>query len=101
MLNILDLCVTYRIFFSGYYDPKRFRCRVHKYILHDDLIEPYLQQAGFGNVINIENYSMDYKFILALVERWRPETHTFHLPCGRMYRHLRGRVHVVGSTDRR
>lgn len=57
-------------------------CRSHEYLPHDKLIEPYLQQADFGNVINIECYSVDYKFILSLVERWRPETRTFHLSCG-------------------
>jgi hypothetical protein len=24
----------------------------------------------------------DYTALTALVDRWRPETHTFHLPCG-------------------
>ncbi|XP_050908602.1 protein MAIN-LIKE 2-like [Lathyrus oleraceus] len=64
------------------FDPKRFRCRVHEYVPHDPLIEPYIRGCGFGNLLNIVSYSVDYKFILALLERWRPETHTFHLPIG-------------------
>ena len=43
-------------------------------------MEPYIRECGFGNLLNIVSYSVDYKFILALLERWRPETHTFHLP---------------------
>ena len=46
------------------------------------MIRPYLMQAGFGHVLNITSYGVDRKFILALCERWRPETHTFHLPTG-------------------
>jgi hypothetical protein len=49
---------------------------------HDPLIQPYIRGCGFGNLLNIVSYSVDYKFILALLERWRPETHTFHLPFG-------------------
>lgn len=43
------------------------------------MIEPYLRADSFGHLLSIVSYSIDYKFILALVERWRPETHTFHL----------------------
>src|ERR1051325_1583121 len=45
-------------------------------------IVPYLEHAGFGEVIKISNYTIDSKFILALCERSRPETHTFHLTIG-------------------
>src|SRR3954469_6013533 len=45
-------------------------------------IMSYVECAGFGKVMNLIHTSIDTKFILALCERWRPETHTFHLPTG-------------------
>ncbi|XP_058775807.1 protein MAIN-LIKE 2-like [Vicia villosa] len=64
------------------YDINKFRPRSHNFVEIVDMIRPYLQQAGFGHVINITSYGVDRKFLLALCERWRPETHTFHLPTG-------------------
>ncbi|XP_058776536.1 protein MAIN-LIKE 2-like [Vicia villosa] len=64
------------------YDVELFRCCSHTYVAPDERIVPYLQACGFGHVIKIDNNTIDRKFILALQERWRPETHTFHLPTG-------------------
>ncbi|KAK5771006.1 hypothetical protein PVK06_047175 [Gossypium arboreum] len=43
---------------------------------------PYLELAGFGSAALIRTFDLQYDLISVLVERWRPETHTFHLPCG-------------------
>ncbi|MBA0875718.1 hypothetical protein Goshw_019587 [Gossypium schwendimanii] len=46
------------------------------------LIENYLREASFWHVANIgRGCRLDPKLIRAFIERWRPETHTFHLPC--------------------
>ncbi|XP_019263800.1 PREDICTED: serine/threonine-protein phosphatase 7 long form homolog [Nicotiana attenuata] len=37
---------------------------------------------GFYRIIRIGRIQLDYALITAMIERWRPETHTFHLPIG-------------------
>ncbi|KAG8489806.1 hypothetical protein CXB51_017888 [Gossypium anomalum] len=47
------------------------------------LIENYLREVRFWHVTTTgQGCKLDPKLISDLVERWRPETHTFHLPCG-------------------
>ncbi|XP_017647921.1 protein MAIN-LIKE 2-like [Gossypium arboreum] len=48
----------------------------------DERLIPFLELAGFGSAALIRTFNLRYDLISALVERWRPETHTFHLPCG-------------------
>ncbi|KAK5775069.1 hypothetical protein PVK06_042936 [Gossypium arboreum] len=43
---------------------------------------PYLELAGFGSAALTRTFDLRYNLISALVECWRPKTHTFHLPCG-------------------
>ncbi|QHO55752.1 Serine/threonine protein phosphatase 7 long form isogeny [Arachis hypogaea] len=46
------------------------------------MLEPYLRRAGFYYASLIKCFEYDNPMISALVERWRPETHTSHLPWG-------------------
>ena len=47
----------------------------------DARLMPYLELAGFGSVAQIRYTVLRFDLLSALVERWRPETHTFHFPC--------------------
>lgn len=38
-----------------------------------------VRQAGFFGLLNMQYMQLDLALLTALVERWRPETHTFHL----------------------
>ncbi|XP_028787985.1 serine/threonine-protein phosphatase 7 long form homolog [Neltuma alba] len=52
------------------------------------MIEPpnqileYLRLAGFYGVARVGQFDYDRSLVSALVERWRPETHTFHTTRG-------------------
>ncbi|KAG8493446.1 hypothetical protein CXB51_010787 [Gossypium anomalum] len=48
----------------------------------DARLMPYLELAGFESAALTRTFDLRYDLISALAERWRPETHTFHLPCG-------------------
>jgi hypothetical protein len=41
-------------------------------------------------------FYFDRSLIAALVDRWRPETHTFHLPCGEMTPTLQDVSYLLG-----
>ncbi|RVX03559.1 Serine/threonine-protein phosphatase 7 long form-like [Vitis vinifera] len=50
----------------------------------DSRLRPYIIQSGFYGVYRIGHITLDWGLITSLVERWRPETYTFHLPVGEM-----------------
>ena len=41
-------------------------------------IRPYVIRAGFYGIYHLGHIMIDWPLITCLVERWRPETHTFH-----------------------
>ncbi|XP_019254475.1 PREDICTED: serine/threonine-protein phosphatase 7 long form homolog [Nicotiana attenuata] len=41
-----------------------------------------LRDIGFYRIFEIGRLQLDWSLITALIERWRPEMHTFHLPIG-------------------
>ncbi|KAD2392994.1 hypothetical protein E3N88_39971 [Mikania micrantha] len=56
----------------------------------------YIRLAGFSGVIDCESRRLDSALIYALVERWRPETHTFHMPFGEVTVTLQDVVVLLG-----
>lgn len=59
----------------------------------------YIRRAGFlplARVVNEGLPVMDAAALTALVDRWRPETHTFHLPCGELTVTLQDVAMILG-----
>lgn len=63
-------------------DGSQFRLRSRHQTGPTSEIMSYLERAGFVDVAKISYLKVDLKLVVALLERWRPETHTFHLPIG-------------------
>ena len=41
-----------------------------------------IDAAGFGHVLKVSNMEINHLMVTTLCERWRTETHTFHMPLG-------------------
>ncbi|QHO47227.1 uncharacterized protein DS421_6g194550 [Arachis hypogaea] len=72
--------------------------RVSHTLSPPDAIVPYLAEAGFGDIVPLKDFTFDNFLISILVERWRLETHTFHLPWGEVIPY--GDVGVGGASPR-
>lgn len=64
------------------------RCHEHTSMLEQWKLTPkqaeLVEKSGFGYFRSIPTIYLDNSLISALVERWRRETNTFHLPVGEM-----------------
>jgi hypothetical protein len=61
------------------------RIRTHNPLMWDERYTPFIRCAGFQPLARLITSGlplMDSAAMIALVERWRPETNTFHLECG-------------------
>ncbi|XP_025692338.1 protein MAIN-LIKE 1-like [Arachis hypogaea] len=61
-------------------------------------IMPDLRRAGFEHVAYIVEFKHDWSLASALIKRWRPESHTFHLPWREMTITLQGVTYQLGLT---
>ncbi|KAA0047926.1 mediator of RNA polymerase II transcription subunit 12-like isoform X1 [Cucumis melo var. makuwa] len=53
----------------------------HTILLHRNIL-PLLRASGFYGLARLGFIQLDWHLIIALLERWRPEMHTFHMSVG-------------------
>jgi hypothetical protein len=77
------------IFFYYYCVSQRLqhlRIYTHSLLTWDERYEPFKRRAGFLPLARLVTTRglplMDSIVLTTLVDQWRLETHTFHLPCG-------------------
>ncbi|XP_066324669.1 serine/threonine-protein phosphatase 7 long form homolog [Miscanthus floridulus] len=62
----------------------RTHTRAHQW---DERYAPYIRRVSFLELVRVVNHGLsplDTTLLTTAVDRWRPKTHTFHLPCGEM-----------------
>jgi hypothetical protein len=72
-------------------------------MVFDERYVPLLHQANLLAVANIVRRGMlvfNATTIMAMVDRWRPETHSFHLPCGEMTVTIEDVAMILGLSIR-
>uniref|UniRef100_K4A117 SWIM-type domain-containing protein n=1 Tax=Setaria italica TaxID=4555 RepID=K4A117_SETIT len=75
------------------------RARVHSPLRWDERYAQYLQRAGFLDIaVQVMGGlpPMDGPLLTAMVDRWRPETHTFHMPFGEMTITMQDAAMILG-----
>ena len=62
----------------------------------DPRISPYVIRVGFYGIYRLGHIMIDWPLITCLVERWRPKTHTFHVPVREMMITLQDVAIILG-----
>ena len=69
------------------------------FLCFDNFVYCRLCESGLltlGRLVEGGPVQLDRSLLTALVDRWRPETHTFHLPCGEMTPMLHDVAYLLG-----
>ena len=69
------------------------------FLCFDNFVYCRLREFGLltlGRLVEGGTIQLDRSLLTALVDRWRPETHTFHLPCGEMTPTLHDAAYLLG-----
>jgi hypothetical protein len=70
-------------------------------MVFDERYVPLLHQANLLAIVEIVHRGMlvfNAMAITAMVDRWRPETHSFHLPCSEMIVTLENVAMILGLS---
>ncbi|KAL4364883.1 hypothetical protein AHAS_Ahas07G0050600 [Arachis hypogaea] len=63
-------------------------------------IRLYLRRVEFEHVAYMVEFEHDWPLASVLIERWRPESHTFQLPCREMTITLQDVAYQLRNQDR-
>jgi hypothetical protein len=72
---------------------------MHSPLSWDEWYTPFIWHAGILSLAHLvfgHLPMMDSATLMALVDRWHPETHTFHLPCGEITVMLQDVTMILG-----
>lgn len=54
----------------------RDHCHIQRWMLHEQ-ITPYIISTGLYTIAHLHTISINHELVIAMIEWWRKETHTF------------------------